>query len=267
MYLIAGTHYGPERVTRLSNEKYHPDCVNEERPGQTRIMFWGLIIYGVPCAECPFFVWEEETEEEKEIARDKLAEENRIAEEAAHQINPNWYAEEIARRRTLPKGQRPRGRPKNPYKIQKKARGKKLKGGIDWFRYRENICEKELYPFYRKMETSAEAGERGRIYLIEDGAGPHRAKHLNNHHQINGINKIDWPAASPDLNPIERVWDYIRGKIASRRPFPTTKEATEKAWVEEWKAIPMEVTNSFIETLPQNMKKVYSQNGGNLYHG
>jgi len=78
MHFLVGKHYGPELVTRLvgETERYHKDCVNEERPGQTRIMFWGAIIYGIPCIESPFFIWEEETQEEKELANEKLAEEN-----------------------------------------------------------------------------------------------------------------------------------------------------------------------------------------------
>ncbi len=50
---------------------------------------------------------------------------------------------------------------------------------------------------------------------------------------------------SLDLNPIEKTWDYIRRNITQRRPFPITKESTEKAWKEKWMAIPVEVTNSY----------------------
>ena len=127
--------------------------------------------------------------------------------------------------------------------------------------------KKELYPFYRKMELSATLGERGRIFLIEDGAGPHRSQHLNAHHKANHINKITWPASSSDLNPIKHVWEYIREKISHHRPFPNSKAATERAWVEEWKAIPVEVPNSFITASPRKMHQVYKQNGGNLFHG
>ena len=193
MYLLVGEHYGPERVIRKADEEWHPDCVSLKHPGQTRIMFWGAIAYQVPCSASPYFIWEEETLEEKELAAEMLEEENRIAEESVREASQNWYAEEMARRQALPKGQRPRGKPVNPYSVTKKTRGKKGKGGIDWFRYRESVCEERLYPFYRQMLGSAERGERGTIWLIEDGAGPHRSKFLNEHHAKSGINKINWP--------------------------------------------------------------------------
>ena len=74
MHFHVGEHYGLELVTQLvgETEGYHKDCVNEERPGQTRIMFWGAIIYGIPCIKSPFFIWEEKTQEEKELAIEKL---------------------------------------------------------------------------------------------------------------------------------------------------------------------------------------------------
>ena len=106
MYFIVGEHYGPELVIRLVREmeKYDKDCVNEERPGKTRIMFWGLIIYRVTCAECLFFIWEKETQEERGLALTKLAEENRLLEEASIKEDPNGYANEMAGRKALPKG-------------------------------------------------------------------------------------------------------------------------------------------------------------------
>ena len=192
MYLLAGSHYGPERVIRKADEEYHPDCIELERPGQVRLMFWGAIAYNIPCSESPFFVWEEETAKEQELALEMLAEENRAAEEEVQEAQKTWYEEEMARRKLLPKGQRPRGRPANPFKITKKRRGKTTKGGIDWFRYRESICEAKLYPFYRRLLASANRGERGPIQLIEDGAGPHRSKFLNEHHKISGIKKLSW---------------------------------------------------------------------------
>ena len=268
MHFVVGSHYGPERIIRNKEEEYHQDCVDLERPGEVRIMFWGAIIYGVACKNCPFYIWEEESKEEKEAAVEVLAEENTSAEEAVKELRQNWYEKEMARRRSLPKGKRPKGKPALPFelKVRKKKRGKNMKGGIDWFRYRENVCKPLLYPFYDEMLESWKRGERGKITLVEDGAGPHRAQAINSYHHEKGINKVDWPASSPDFNAIERVWDLIRKRIARRRPFPSSKDETKKAWIEEWKGISVETTNSYIEGLPRRMRDCVRQNGGNLFH-
>ena len=92
MYFVVGSHYGPERVIRNKDEEYHPDCVDRERPGDVRLMFWGAIAYNIPCLECPFYIWEEETPDEKAKATMILAEENRKAEEAVKEAKENWYS-------------------------------------------------------------------------------------------------------------------------------------------------------------------------------
>lgn len=74
MSLRVGAHYGPDTVIRNGDEEYIDDCLTEERQGEVTIMFWALIIYGVPCAECPYYVWTVETKEEKAEAEAQMAE-------------------------------------------------------------------------------------------------------------------------------------------------------------------------------------------------
>ncbi|KAH8154571.1 uncharacterized protein LAJ45_01099 [Morchella importuna] len=82
-----------------------------------------------------------------------------------------------------------------------------------------------------------------------------------------GIKKIDWPASSPDFNPIEIAWNMIRKKISDRRPFPFTKEAAKRAWIVEWNAIPMEKTNHLIEEINSRSRECERQKGKNLSPG
>ncbi|GFV82316.1 DDE_3 domain-containing protein [Trichonephila clavipes] len=35
------------------------------------------------------------------------------------------------------------------------------------------------------------------------------------------ISRMDWPAYSPNMNPIEHVWDILGRRIAARQPPPT----------------------------------------------
>ncbi|GFW36109.1 hypothetical protein TNCV_4929721 [Trichonephila clavipes] len=36
------------------------------------------------------------------------------------------------------------------------------------------------------------------------------------------IERMDWPARSPDLNPIEHVWDFLGRRLAARTLPPVT---------------------------------------------
>ncbi len=35
---------------------------------------------------------------------------------------------------------------------------------------------------------------------------------------FNGVTVLDWPANSPDLNPIENLWDIVKRKMRDTRP-------------------------------------------------
>ncbi|GFU72422.1 transposable element Tcb2 transposase [Trichonephila clavipes] len=50
--------------------------------------------------------------------------------------------------------------------------------------------------------------------------------------------RIPWPANSPDLNPIENLWDYLGRAIARRHPPPRDVNGLKTALLEEWSLFP-----------------------------
>ncbi|GFT66809.1 transposable element Tcb1 transposase [Trichonephila clavipes] len=63
-------------------------------------------------------------------------------------------------------------------------------------------------------------GAMGAEFLfMDDNARPHRAKIVDECLQSEDITRMDWLAYSPDLNPIEHVWDMLGRRIVARQPL------------------------------------------------
>ncbi|GFX77691.1 polypeptide N-acetylgalactosaminyltransferase 13 [Trichonephila clavipes] len=62
---------------------------------------------------------------------------------------------------------------------------------------------------------------------------------------------MDWPAYSPDLNPIEHVWDMFGRQIAARQPPPTCLQELRRALLDEWCNIPQGQIDNLILSMPR----------------
>ncbi|GFX09591.1 transposable element Tcb2 transposase [Trichonephila clavipes] len=57
---------------------------------------------------------------------------------------------------------------------------------------------------------------------------------------------MDWPARSPDLNPIEHVWDFLGRRLAARTLPPVTIRELRLALQDEWTAMPQQLIDTLI---------------------
>ena len=58
--------------------------------------------------------------------------------------------------------------------------------------------------------------------LMDNNARAHWARITNLYLEQAAIEQWDWPARSPDLNPIEHAWDMLLKAISSRQVQPAT---------------------------------------------
>jgi hypothetical protein len=71
-----------------------------------------------------------------------------------------------------------------------------------------------------------------------------------------------WPAQSPDLNPIEHAWFYLKRKLAEYEESPKGIEELWRRTQEEWNKIPAEVCQGLIESMPRRVEAVLTAKGG-----
>ncbi|UYV64060.1 hypothetical protein LAZ67_2006425 [Cordylochernes scorpioides] len=109
-------------------------------------------------------------------------------------------------------------------------------GTLTGQRYRDEILAAYVMP------QALEMGEN--FLLMDDNARPHRAGVVDTFLQNHAIARMNWPARSPDLNPIEHVWDNLGRRISSLQPPPRNTHELETALTQEWALIPQELINS-----------------------
>jgi transposase len=54
------------------------------------------------------------------------------------------------------------------------------------------------------------------------------------YHEQNNINVLPWPSKSPDLNPIEHLWDQLDKRVRQRQPLPQTLDQLRQMLQQEW---------------------------------
>jgi transposase len=70
-----------------------------------------------------------------------------------------------------------------------------------------------------------------------------------------------WPAQSPDLNPIEHMWHYLKRQLGK---YPTPPKSCHELWERistEWYKIPVEFCRNLIRSMPRRLRAVYKAKG------
>lgn len=55
-------------------------------------------------------------------------------------------------------------------------------------------------------------------------AGLRATTHGKNNFEDVSITKMDWPAQTPNLNPIKHIWHHLKGHIRRGKPVSTARE-------------------------------------------
>lgn len=123
-------------------------------------------------------------------------------------------------------------------------------------RYVEEILQDHVQPY------SGFIGH-DQFILMHDNARPHVARCVEEYLQEVGIQKLEWPARSPDLNPIEHIWDMLKRKIKAGSHPPQTLNELRNAALAAWEGIPQVDIKNIIQSLPDRMQAVIRARGGN----
>jgi transposase len=95
----------------------------------------------------------------------------------------------------------------------------------------ERLNAAVVQAFLDQLSATVPAGTH--VLLVWDGAGYHTAKALR---VPANLTVVRLPPYSPELNPVERLWLYLRQHHWSNRVYPDL-DAVEEAAVSGWRAV------------------------------
>ena len=72
--------------------------------------------------------------------------------------------------------------------------------------------------------------------LHDDNAQPHHGRFVNEFVRKFNIRRLDWPANSPYLNPIEYIWNELGRRVYRHNP-PQTLVQLRQRLIQEWSNI------------------------------
>jgi transposase len=131
-------------------------------------------------------------------------------------------------------------------------------GHINSLSYRERVV-----PLIRQwIEQRRRENWAADVILMQDNAPAHSAKATLEELREAYIHVWDWPAYSPDLNPIETVWNWMKDWIQDhyeetlRMGLPL-KEAVWAAWI----ALPESFLEDLLKEMPARCQAVIDANG------
>ncbi len=93
----------------------------------------------------------------------------------------------------------------------------------------------------------------------QDLALAHTAKGTKSWFNDHGVTVLDWPANSPDLNPIENLWGIVKRKMRDTRP--NNADDLKAAIKATWASIPLQQCHKLITSMPCRIEAVIKAKG------
>lgn len=131
-----------------------------------------------------------------------------------------------------------------------------VQGNLNGDRYIREILQPVLVPHFDNHPLAT------RPVFMDDNARPHRSRLVTAFLENNAITKLPWPAMSPDLNPLEHIWDMIGRRVQALDPPPRTLAGLEAAIHREWQQLPLQRIRRLTSGMRRRVEAVIRAHGG-----
>lgn len=135
--------------------------------------------------------------------------------------------------------------------------------GVGMLHRIEGIMKKEMYRdiLENVMVPSADLLFGRENYIFQQDNDPkHMAKINKDFIFDNQIPTFNWPAQSPDLNPIENLWSILDQACKNRRP--NNEEELFQVLQHAWENLSVSLLTDLVDSMPRRCAQVIAAKGG-----
>ncbi|GFT41547.1 transposable element Tc3 transposase [Trichonephila clavipes] len=129
-------------------------------------------------------------------------------------------------------------------------------GTVTGLRYRDEILDPYVRPYAAAIGND--------FILMDDNARPHRARIVEEYLEDHGLERMEWPARSPDLNLIEHLWDYLGREVAALNPPPRSLHELKQGLLCVWSSLPIPVSDNLINSMGNRYRQCIQVRGGHI---
>jgi len=134
-------------------------------------------------------------------------------------------------------------------------------GGMNAERYQEQVLDGIFFDYWMQMSE-----ERGQILFQQDGAPSHTAKSTQEWLKRNSIDTLPHPPSSPDLNPIEPLWNKMKTLICNCPHIPSSIGELKAAAFEAWDQITEADIDGYVNRMGDRVEAVLKAKGGHTMY-
>lgn len=128
-----------------------------------------------------------------------------------------------------------------------------------------NLLKTKFIPYINSMKGR----DKKKVIFMQDNAPSHASTYTKEFLRENGLSGtrlMDWPSASPDLNPIENYWAIFKNRLYAQGKQFKNKDDLWTAITATFASMPRTLIKTLTSSMDNRIVQVLQRCGGNIGH-